>query len=218
MKELLKNINIQTTIISSVFLLLTAIIVAVIQNKSNRESSVLPTIEGVTIIDSIDNIQKFWSLLDSNTAILNAANIELIKNRNGYNTIIDLKLSNPHEVPAVLSELVFEVSSIDVFPDDRTLMALPVTWNYNFLLHPLSPNKKYNFNLSQVVEPKTADRFIVLLGNTNTTQKIKFAEYNCRISLKNHENSLKLGRYKFKIHNPINQLNNIKESQIIVID
>lgn len=113
--------------------------------------------------------------------------------------LIDIKVRNVSDLPVVLKGLHYEVLSMSPKENDFSPSALPVSWEYNL---PLDRGSRGTLKMSQVVRPKDADRFVVIVGH----DIFNLAYLNCELDLQilyNEDQYVDLGRHAVRVFSPI---------------
>lgn len=199
-----QKVSIQSALIGAVSMLLTSIIVALIPSIFNKKSNTNLKVEDITVIDKISDIDNFWMSLKQGINSNNLNN-NITSNEIGLFSLLDIKLSNPSNESITITNAKLHVKSVQKKINPQLQMALPVSWKYNLLFNPNIKDTIYSLALSQVIESKKADRFVIILGNESILEKIYFAEYSCEISLFSGESKLaNLGTHLIRVHSPLN--------------
>ncbi len=181
-----------------------------VNSLDNREKINVKSPDGLEIVavDVIDNIkeirnfrQAWFAETDLDIGGGSFSNAGAI----GTFPLIDLKFRNPSNSTFFLKRIDLNVQRLETVADPMKYSVWPVAWEYSILLDPHKETDVKSLNISQVIMPNDADRFVVVLGHDQGYGEFKYVTYNVEILLCYNDNSsINLGQHMLTVTSPAN--------------
>ncbi len=173
-----------------------------------QDKSLLNLVD-VNVIDhplEIENFRRIW---------FHASTEEIIK-RYQF-PLLDIKLLNNSDSPVYIYKIEFRTNVINFKFNEKLFRAMPVSWDYTILFDPSNKEDVVHLEVSQLINSKDGDRFVITIGQENNYGRYEEVQYEVEIILHyNGREEFSLGKYNIKVMPPI-MLDNQGAREIEVI-